>query len=126
MLKYKGGQKVGKGTYWNFSNGTRVDISDEGILPGNGSATYTRFPPGIVLLAGPVIGLIYVIALPFMAVGTVLALVGKKVLSVLFNVLGNLVSFGWRPSEAHLTGKKKGKKSEMPLSQQLLLTEAQE
>ena len=112
MLKYKGGQKVGKGTYWNFSNGTRVDISDEGILPGNGSATYTRFPPGIVLLAGPVIGLIYVIALPFMAVGTVLALVGKKVLSVLFNVLGNLVSFGWRPSEAHLTGKKKGKKKE--------------
>jgi hypothetical protein len=112
MLKYKGGQKVGKGTYWNVSNGTRVDIPDEGILPGNGSAAYTRFPPGIVLLAGPVIGLFYVIALPFMAVGTVLALVGKKVFSSMFNVLGNLVSFGWRPSEAHLTGKKKGKKKE--------------
>jgi len=107
MLKYKGGQKVGKGTYWNLSDGTRVDISDEGILPRNGSATYTRFRPGIVLLAGPVIGLFYVIALPFMAVGTVLALVGKKVLSRMFNILGNLVSFGWRPSEAHLTGKRK-------------------
>ena len=107
MRKYKGGQKVGKGTYWNFSNGTRVDILDEGILPGDSGAPYTRVPPGIVLLAGPVIGLFYVIALPFMAVGTILALVGKKVLSMLFNVLGNLVSFGWRPSEAHLAGKRK-------------------
>ena len=107
MLQYKGGQKVGKGTYWNLSDGTRVDISDEGILPRNGSATYTRFRPGIVLLAGPVIGLFYVIALPFIAVGMVLALVGKKVLSSMFNALGNLVSFGWRPSEAHLTGKRK-------------------
>lgn len=112
MRTYKGGQKVGKGTYWNFSDGTRADMPDEGILPGDSGATYTRFPPGIVLLAGPVIGLFYVIALPFMAVGTVLALVGKKVLSALFNVLGNLVSFGWRPSEAHLTGKKKGRKKE--------------
>lgn len=110
MRKYKGGQKVGKGTYWNFTDGTRVDISDEGILPENGSAPYTRFPPGVVLLAGPVIGLFYVIALPCMAVGTVLALVGKKMSSVLFSVLGNFVSFGWRPSEAHLTGKKKGRK----------------
>lgn len=107
MLHYKGGQKVGKGSYWNLSNGTRVDIPDEGILPGESGATYMRFPPGIVLLAGPVIGLIYVIALPFMAVGTVLALVGKKVLSSMFNALGNLVSFGWRPSEAHLAGKRK-------------------
>jgi uncharacterized membrane protein len=93
-------------------NGARVDIPDEGVLPGNGNTTYMRFPPGIVLLAGPVIGLFYVIALPFMAVGTILALVGKKVLSSMFNVLGNLVSFGWRPSEAHLTGKKKEKKKE--------------
>jgi hypothetical protein len=107
MRKYKGGQKVGKGTYWNFSDGTRVDMPDEGTLPGNGSATYTRFPPGIVLLGGPVIGLCYVIALPFMAVGTILALVVKKVLSGMCGVLGNLVSFGWRPSEAHLAGKRK-------------------
>jgi hypothetical protein len=112
MRKYKGGQNVEKGTYWNFSNGTRVDIQDGGILPGDHSATYRRLPPGIVLLAGPVVGLFYVIALPFMAVGTMLALVGKKMLSALFNVIGNLVSFGWRPSEAHLTGKKKGKKKE--------------
>ncbi len=112
MFKYKGGHKVEKGTYWNIANGTRIDIADEGVLPGNSTATYTRFPPSVVLLAGPVIGLFYVIAMPFIAVGTIVALAGRKVLSGLFNLVGTLVSFGWRPSEAHLAGKKKGKKKE--------------
>lgn len=110
MFRYKGGQKVGKGTYWNVADGTRIDAAAEEVLPRDDSAKYTRFPPGIVLLAGPVIGLFYVIALPFMAVGTIVTLLGKKVLTGLSGLLGNLVSFGWRPSEAHLTGKKKGKK----------------
>ena len=110
MLKYKAGQKVGKGTYWNISDGTRVDITDEGTLPGDGTVRYTKFPSGVMLIAGPVIGLFYVIAMPFMAVGTILTMVGGKLLSGLFNFLGNLVSFGWRPSEAHLAGKKKRRK----------------
>jgi hypothetical protein len=111
MTRYKAGQKVGKGTYWDMSNGTRVDIRDEGTLPGDSGSAFTRFPPGVVLLAGPVIGLFYVIAMPFIAVGTIVAMIGRKLLSGLFNLLGNLVSFGWRPSEAHLAGKK-GKKKE--------------
>lgn len=111
-MKYKGGQKVGKGTYWNVSDGTRVDIPDEGILPGDESITYKKVPPGIVLLAGPVIGLLYVIVMPFMAVATIVTLVGRKIVGSLLNLLGSLVSFGWRPREAHLTGKKKGKKKE--------------
>lgn len=112
MFRFKGGQKVGKGTYWNVADGSRVDIADAGMLPGDGKVSYTRFPPGVVLLAGPVIGLLYVIAMPFIAVGTIVTLAGRKLLAGLFNMLGNLVSFGWRPSEAHLTGKKKGKKKE--------------
>ncbi len=112
MFRFKGGQKVGKGTYWNIADGARVDIRDEGVLPGDDSAKYTRFPAGIVLLAGPVIGLFYVIAMPFMAVGTIVTLLTKKIVSGLLNLLGSLISFGWRPSEAHLTGKKKGKKKE--------------
>lgn len=112
MFRYRGGQKAGKGTYWNIADGNRVDIADEGVLPGDDSAKYTRIPPGIVILAGPFIGLFYVIAMPFMALGTIAALVGKKIFTGLFNLLGNLVSFGWRPREAHLTGKKKGKTKE--------------
>ncbi len=112
MFRYKGGQKVGKGTYWNVADGNRVDIRGEGVLPGDSDAKYTRFPAGIVLLAGPVIGLLYVIAMPFMAVGTIVALLGKKLITGLLSLLGSLISFGWRPSEAHLTGKKKSKKKD--------------
>ena len=112
MFRYRGGQRVGKGTYWNVGDGNRIDIADEGVLPGDSNSKFTRFPPGVVLLAGPVIGLAYVIALPFMAVGTIVALLGKKIIAGLLNLLGSLISFGWRPSEAHLTGKKKGKKKE--------------
>jgi len=112
MSKYHGGNRVKKGTYWNLANGDRVDIADEDILPGDSKAGYTRFPPSLMLLLGPVFGLVYVIALPFIAIATLIMLIGKKLLRGLLNLAGNIMSFGWRPSEAHLAGKKKGKKKE--------------
>ena len=62
------------------------------------------------LVMAPLVGLAYVIALPFIAIGTVCAMIGKKVLGGMVNLVGNLVSFGWRPLEAHLAGKKKERK----------------
>jgi hypothetical protein len=62
------------------------------------------------LVAGPLLGLLYVIVLPFIAVGTVAAAVGKKLLEGAAGLAGSIVSFGWRPLEAHLGGKKKGRK----------------
>ena len=111
MSKYHGGNRVKKGTYWNLANGDRVDIADEDVLPGDSKAKYTRFSPGLMLLFGPVAGLVYVIALPFIAIATLIMLIGKKIFGGLLNLVGNIVSFGWRPSEAHLAGKK-GKKKE--------------
>jgi len=110
MSKYHGGNRVKKGTYWNLANGDRVDIADEDVLPGDSKASYTRFPPSLMLLLGPVFGLVYVIALPFIAIATLIMLIGKKLFRGLLNLVGNIVSFGWRPSEAHLAGKKKKKK----------------
>lgn len=62
------------------------------------------------LVVGPVIGLLYVIALPFIAIGTVVVMIGKKAVEGAVSFVGSLVSFSWRPSEAHLAGKKKDKK----------------
>jgi hypothetical protein len=62
------------------------------------------------LVAGPFLGLIYVIGLPFIAIATIVTLVGGKLVGGVFGTMRNLVSFGWRPSEAYLSGKKKGKK----------------
>jgi hypothetical protein len=66
------------------------------------------------LLISPLFGLAYVIALPFVSIAAAGALLTKKILEGIFILLGNFVSFGWRPAEAYLGGKKKetrGRKS---------------
>lgn len=62
------------------------------------------------LLLGPLVGLVYFISLPFIAIATIATLIGKKVLSGILSMARNLVSFGWRPTEAYLAGRKKKKK----------------
>ncbi len=110
MLKYKGGHKAGKGTYWNLSTGNRIDIADESALPGDNKSTYIRFPPSVMLLLGPILGLVYVIFLPIIAIATVIILGGGKLLRVMLSLIGKIIYFEWRPTEAYLAGKKKGKK----------------
>jgi len=108
-LGHKSGTTVEKGTYWDLANGQRIDVEQDGILNGEASATYYRIPTGIMLIAGPVIGLFYVISLPFIAIGTVAALAAGKVVNGLLSLAGTSLSFEWRPKEAYLAGKKKKK-----------------
>jgi hypothetical protein len=110
MLGYKTGTHVRKGTYWNIANGQRIDVEQSAILIGEESSTYFRIPAGIMLLAGPVIGLFYVISLPFIAIATLATLAAGKAANVLLGLIGSSLSFEWRPKEAYLSGKKKGKK----------------
>ena len=56
MLLYKGGRKVGKGTYWNPADGHRVDIKGIGVLPGGERTNYLKMPPGGMLIVAPVVG----------------------------------------------------------------------
>ncbi len=65
----------------------------------------------LILIASPVVGLVYVIALPIIAVATFLGLVTERVIGGVINVAGKTISYGWRPTESYLLGrKKKGKK----------------
>ncbi len=112
MTKYRGGEKVGKGTYWDVRNGTRVDVDEAGVLPGGTSTSYWKASPVTMLVAAPFIGLIYVIALPFIAIATVLALIAKKICGAALSVLGSMMSFTWSPGHAYLAGKKKQAKKE--------------
>ena len=108
MLKHNAGTKVGKGTYWNFSTGERIDISTEGVLPGGKNDVYYRLPAtGIVALA-PVLGLLYAAFLPFIGIAMLVKVVLKKVASAVTAPTQKAASFGWRPSESYLAGKKKG------------------
>jgi len=110
MMSYKTGNRVGKGTYWDLSNGQRIDVEQEAILSGEASATYYRIPASMMLLAGPIIGLFYVLSLPFIGIATLATLATGWVVGNVMSLIGKSLSFGWRPREAYLSGKKKNKK----------------
>ncbi len=109
MLINKGGHMVSKGTYWDLRKGHRIDIADEGMLPGNETSTYLRMPVGVMLLLGPIIGLLYAILMPIIGIVTVATFAVSKVLGGLYNLAAKSISFGWRPKNAYLSGKKKKK-----------------
>jgi hypothetical protein len=113
MLKHNGGDRVGKGTYWNLTNGERIDISVEGTLPGDAKKAYYRMPAAAIIVAGPVLGLLYAAFLPFIGIAMLVKLVGQKAGGGVMEMVHGSASFGWRPSESYLAGKKnKGAKKD--------------
>lgn len=108
MLKLKkiGGETVGKGNYWNISNGERVHMNVEGTLPGDEKTSYYKLPPVVMLLSAPILGLLYAVFLPFIGIAMLIVVAGKR----LFGGAGALkkgAAFSWKPSEAYLARKKK-------------------
>ena len=112
MLRHNGGDRVGKGTYWNLTNGERVDIKDEGTLPGDANKTFYKMPAAAIVVAAPALGLLYAAFLPFIGIAMLVKLVGQKAGGGVMEMVHGSASFGFRPSESYLAGKKKGKKDE--------------
>ena len=102
----KGGHTVKAGTYWNLANGSRVQMEQEGVLPGSGQTRYIKAPVAVMLMAAPVIGLIFAVFLPFIGIAMTVSLVGKKLAEGVVSAAAGSMSFGWRPIEAYLAGKK--------------------
>jgi hypothetical protein len=107
----KGGQKAAAGTYWNMMNGERVDLEQAGTLPGDAGTMYIKAPSAVMLAAGPVLGLIFAVFLPFIGIAMSVALAGRKLGEGIANVAAGSVSFGWRPIEAYLAGRKRKKEA---------------
>ena len=103
----KGGHTVKAGTYWNLANGSRVQMEQEGVLPGSGTTRYIKAPVAVMLMAAPVIGLIFAVFLPFIGIAMTLSLIGKKLANMTADATSGSMSFGWRPIEAYLAGKKR-------------------
>jgi len=112
MLRHNGGDRVGKGTYWNLGNGERVDIKDEGTLPGEANKAFYRMPAAAIIVVAPVLGLLYAAFLPFIGIAMFVKLVAQKIGGGAMETVQGSASFGFRPSESYLSGKKKGKKDE--------------
>ena len=107
----KGGHKVQAGTYWNMANGERVDLDQEGVLPGSGKDMYIKAPAAMAIAAGPVIGLIFAVFLPFIGIVMTVGMVGRKLGEAVADAAAGSMSFGWRPIEAYLAGRKRRKEA---------------
>lgn len=112
MLKHNGGDTVGKGTYWNFNTLGRIDIRDQGILPGDRKAAYYRMPATAIIVVAPILGLLYAAFLPFIGIAMLVKLVARKLGGGVMEALQGSASFGWRPSESYLSGRKKKEKKD--------------
>jgi hypothetical protein len=108
-MLYKGGHRVEKGTYWDTATGERVDMEHDQVLPGSEGTIYLRAKSAVVLLAGPVLGLLFAIFLPLIGIVMTFGQVGKRVGESAAGAAARSVSFGWRPIEAYLAGRKKVK-----------------
>jgi hypothetical protein len=76
------------------------------VLPGSGTTRYIKAPVAVMLMAAPFIGLVFAVFLPFIGIVMTLNLVGKKLIESAASVATGSVSFGWRPIEAYLAGRK--------------------
>jgi hypothetical protein len=106
-IKHIGGDIVGTGNYWNFSTGERVHMEDAGILPGDALQTYFKAPPAAILLAGPVLGLVYAVFLPFIGIAMFASVLLKRLFGGLAESAYKGATFSWKPTEAYLAGRKR-------------------
>ena len=112
MRRYYGGGKVKAGFYWSPQGWEIHPIPGKGaILPGEAGTHYYRVPMLLMLFGAPLLGMAYVIFLPFIGFAMVLSFLGQKLYHlgqrVAYSLL-DVVVINWRPGEAYLVGKKKG------------------
>ncbi len=64
----------------------------------------------VTMAAGSILGLVYVLVLPFAWIVAAIVILSKRVVHGLAGSTAKSTSFGWDPTEAYLTGKKKADK----------------
>ncbi|HBX43853.1 MAG TPA: hypothetical protein DEH27_08780 [Deltaproteobacteria bacterium] len=111
MRRYEGGESAVRGTYWNLRYGGLVEMKQEGILPGGPHARYYRIPFVFIPFLALVLGGVYVIFLPVIMITMATYLLGKRMFGGILSQTRRSVSFGWRPTEAYLSGKNKKKET---------------
>jgi hypothetical protein len=72
---------------------------------------YIKAPSAVMLAAGPVLGLIFAVFLPLIGIVMSVVLVTKKIGEAVAGAVAGSVSFGWRPIEAYLSGRKRRKEA---------------
>ena len=107
--KYRAVSSVQSGYYWNPKKWSVTPVAKDGdVLPGEAGDKYVKVSLPLAIAAAPVLGGLFVVFLPFIGFGlTAYALANKLAGGAKKSAaeLASTVTPGWRPGEAHLTGK---------------------
>jgi hypothetical protein len=110
--RYHGNQVVDPGIYLNLRELTFKSMDEEGRLPGGEDAVWRRVPVLVMLVAAPVISIVYFIFLPLVGflmlagvVGLKLYALGKQAVAAMVPVLRP----AWQPARAFLSRGKPAK-----------------
>jgi hypothetical protein len=119
MARYTGGSSVPGGYYLNARRWSIVPVNDAGgRLPGTSAEGYDQISWVTALLLAPILGGVFVVCLPFIGFATFFRWMGSQVTGSAREGAKDLaatVTPGWRPGEAHLTGRPvDGKLEERP------------
>jgi len=109
MIRYFGGSKVESGWYVNASSLTLVSLAAEGTLPGTERDAFVRLPWPLLLAAGPVLGGLFVLALPVVGLSAAIWAIARMVAGITGEgareLAGELAVPPPAVGAAHLTGK---------------------
>jgi hypothetical protein len=109
MRTYQGTDTVEPGLYFNARGLSFTSIERTGPLPGDAQTFYRRVPMLAMLLLAPILGLLFVVFLPFIGFGMVAYLIGGKALQAGRSAARETVRVvrpSWEPSVAFLSRRK--------------------
>ena len=109
MKHYRGTETVEPGLYFNPRQLSFKSVDEEGPLRGSKEEVYRRVPVLVLLVVGPLLGLVYAVFLPFIGCAMVTWLLGVKAGRLAAGAAGAAVRVlrpGWEPSMAFLSRSK--------------------
>lgn len=115
MKRFHANDQVDPGIYLNLRQLSFKSMSDEGRLPGTEKDVYRRVPALVLLVAGPLLGLAYVIFLPllgFVMLAGFLLRKGAEVAAEAAAAAARVLRPAWQPARAFLTRGKPAKRPE--------------
>jgi hypothetical protein len=112
MTTYTGNQIVEPGLFYTLTPFKLTSVDRRGPLPGAETRTYHRVPMLLMLALSPLLGLAFVIFLPFIGFAMAFRLAGEKAVEVGARVAtqsARVLRPAWAPALAYLTRSKPAK-----------------
>jgi hypothetical protein len=111
MKTYRGGETADVGLYFNTRHLAFTSVDEPTALPGDPGEIYRRVPGVALLVVGPLLGLVYVMFLPFLGMAMATWFLASKA-AQLATGAAHVVRPGWQPSWAFLSRARAAKPAE--------------